>query len=210
MYITKLHFPIVFYDVPPKKGEATRFSETEQGKKQSIRTSPKLSKTVGMCNIFYWAPLSGFSLSYFLLLLLLYFYQPHRFVKREFLPSLKRVSLPFLGIHSSLCPSFMLVSLKHGKSSSFTESQARKPQCQQKEKQKQEQEVWPAWARPPSCHGLPGCAPVARLGLLCFLRHLETSLLHQAPRVMDVLQRSRHGTNTILPDVSAFVLEKCS
>lgn len=48
-----------------------------------------------MWNIFYWAPFSGFSLSYFLLLLLLYFYQLHRFVKRGFLPSLKHVSLPF-------------------------------------------------------------------------------------------------------------------
>lgn len=80
---------------PPQKNGQHSFSETEQGKRNSIRTCPKLSKTFGMWNIFYWAPFSGFSLSYFLLLLLLYFYQLHRFVKRGFLPSLKHVSLPF-------------------------------------------------------------------------------------------------------------------
>lgn len=35
-----------------------------------------------MWSIFYWAPLSGFPFSYCLLILLLYFYQLHRFVKR--------------------------------------------------------------------------------------------------------------------------------
>lgn len=79
---------------PPKTGGHS-FSETEQGRRNSIRTSPKRSKTFGIWSIFYWALFSGFSLSYFLFLLLLYFYQLHRFVKRGFLPSLQHVSLPF-------------------------------------------------------------------------------------------------------------------
>lgn len=79
----------------PQKMGGHSFSKTEQGKRNSMRTTPKLSKTFGMWSILYWAPFSGFSLSYFLLLLLLYFYQLHRFVKRGFLPSLKHVSLPF-------------------------------------------------------------------------------------------------------------------
>lgn len=60
--------------------------------------------------------------------------------KKDFFPVWNMFLYPFTclfpGIRSSLCPSFMLVSLKHGMGSSFMESKARKPWCQQKRKHK--------------------------------------------------------------------------
>lgn len=71
--------------------------------------------------------------------------------KEDFFPVWNMFLYPFtclfLGIRSSLCPSFMLVALKHGMSSSFTESKARKPWCQWGEKKKKKS-TRPDWTEP--------------------------------------------------------------
>lgn len=174
---------------PPKTGGHS-FSETEQGRRNSIRTSPKRSKTFGIWSIFYWALFSGFSLSYFLFLLLLYFYQLHRFVKRGFLPSLQHVSLPFhvfIPGHTFKLMSQFYVSISQTRNELLLHGVKSQKTLMPAKKKKKKRSKRPD--RTELSHEAASSSQVGFRrhvwGRSASARHLETSVLHQAPQVMD-------------------------
>lgn len=198
---------------PPKKMDSTHFRKQNRARETVSEHVPNCLKLLA-CGTFSIGPhFLGFRSHIFCCFCCFIFISCTDLWKEDFFPVWNMFLYPFtclfLGIRSSLCPSFMLVALKHGMSSSFTESKARKPWCQLGGWE-EEHKAWLDRVRTQSCQQLPGWVPAACLRLLPVLGHLETSLLQQALRVTGVLQSSQHSTNAILPDVSAFVLEKCS
>ena len=125
---------------PPEQGKSTHFRNTTGQEKQC----QNFSQTVYN----FWH-VEHFSLSPIFWVFTLIFPAPSVTLflsasqiceKGDFFPDWTMFLYPFtclfLGIHSSFCPDFILVSLQHAMNSSFTESEARKLWCLREKKMK--------------------------------------------------------------------------
>ena len=140
---------------PQSRGRAL-ISETEQGKKNSVRTSPKLSTTFDMWSIFSLSPIFWvFTLIFPAPSVTLFLSASQICGKGDFFPDWTMFLHPFtglfLGIHSSFCPDFISVSLQDAMNSSFTESEARKLWCLRKKKMKNKRPGQPEPGQQAAC-----------------------------------------------------------